>query len=165
MFNNLSTCFTLFVTFTLLLFCSKAEAQKLSVREDFMQQGSKMLLFNVDYYKTDNDQQFFEKAQLGVEGGVFFNRFFMASGGLELWTARREPIISLGGRFYPSPPFFVRYRAIIKDLSDVSFGIGYTYLLNDQWLVEASGDYFLNQNEFSFRVSFGILRPTNKKSP
>lgn len=135
------------------------------MRDDFMQQGVKIILFNFDYYKTDVDQQYFEKAQLGVEGGYFFNQTFMASGGMELWTERREPIISLGGRFYPSPPFFIRYRALIKDISDVSFGIGYTYLLNNRWLVETSGDYFLNQNEFAFRVSFGILRPGNKKSP
>lgn len=124
-----------------------------------MQEGSKILLFNIDYYKTDVDQQYFEKAQFGVEAGYFFNQTFMASGGLELWTERREPIITLGNRFYPSPPFFIRYRALIKDLSDVSLGIGYTYLLNDRWLIETTGDYFLNQNEFAFRVSFGVFRP------
>lgn len=130
-----------------------------------MQQDTRILLFNIDYFKTDLGGKYFNKAQLGVEGGYFFNQFFMASGGLEVWTQRREPIISLGGRFYPTPPFFIRYRAIIKDLSDVSFGVGYTYLLNDRWLVETSGDYFLNQNEFAFRVSFGILKPGHKKSP
>lgn len=162
--NKLFVYGSLCCTMALLLFCAKAKAQLLSVQDDFMQAGSRMALFSTDYYKTDF-RNAFDKAQIGMEAGYFFSNSFMASGGLDLWTDRSEPIITLGSRYYPSPPFFIRQRALIKHASDVSLGVGFSFLLSERWVLETIGDYYLNQNEFSFRISFGIFIPETKKSP
>lgn len=151
-------------TLAFLLLGGKAQAQTLSVEQNFMQPGDRLLLFSIDYYKTDMVNPL-GKAQLGIEAGHFFSKAFMASGGLDFWTERREPVVTLGSRYYPKAPFFIRQRALIKDRSDVSLGAGYNFLLNGRWVIETTGDYYLNGNEFAFRISFGILSPKNKKSP
>jgi hypothetical protein len=102
----------------------------------------------LDLIKTDNDE-FFEKFQIGLEANYFFTRQFTGSAGVELWTDDEVSFV-IGGRWYPIDEAFVRVRGLIG-VNDVSIGGGWAKPLNENWKLEALGDFYF-EGEFAIRV-------------
>jgi len=102
----------------------------------------------LDLIKTDNDD-FLDKAQIGLEANYFFTRQFTGSAGVEFWTADGVSF-AIGGRWYPVEEAFVRIRGLIG-VNDVAIGAGWTKPINDKWKFEAIGDFYF-EGEFAIRV-------------
>jgi hypothetical protein len=138
------------ICFSFLFLLSHAQSNN-----DFMVSG------NMDIIKTDYSR-FFDKAQLGIEGHYFVVRHFAASAGFEIWTQDKSSFM-MGMRWYPQDHFFVRVRGLIGQ-NDVAIGGGWAKPINETWVFEAMGDFYLDQTEFGIRagVSYIIKNKTIK---
>lgn len=111
-----------------------------------------MLGLGMDLFKTDN-HGIAEKAQIGLEADYFLTRSFAVLGGLELWTGGPSNVnLAFGGRFYPVNPVYLKFRGLIGNQADVSFGLGYAHALDRNWRLEGGGDFFFNAEEFALRI-------------
>ncbi|MFK7952736.1 MAG: hypothetical protein AB8B73_07790 [Ekhidna sp.] len=100
---------------------------------------------------------FFEnvpKYQLGVEANYFMQSSFALTGGLEF--IEKDVAGSLGMRYYPIDPVFLRMRGILSADSDLALGMGYAIKLNKKWRVETMADYFAVSSNFAIRLGLGV---------
>jgi hypothetical protein len=122
----------------------------------YLTPGARSVHVYSDVYKTDFAQPW-RKLQAGLEAGYHVSEKLVFTGGLEFWNAQPTPMISVGNRFHPFGPAFIRYRALIGSDADVALGIGYTYTLASRWQLQAASDYYLNEREIGFRLGLGYI--------
>ncbi len=111
----------------------------------------------IDLIKTDN-YKLFDKAQVGFEANYFIERHFAVGAGAEIWTRQRNSFV-MGARWYANENIFVRFRGLIG-FNDAALGAGWSKAVNENWRLEAIGDYYFNSSQFAFRagVSYIIKR-------
>lgn len=100
---------------------------------------------------------FFEnvpKYRLGVEANYFMQSSFALTGGLEF--IEKDVAGSLGMRYYPINPVFLRMRGILSSDSDLALGMGYALKLNKKWRMETMADYFAVSSDFAIRLGLGL---------
>jgi len=100
---------------------------------------------------------FFEnvpKYRFGVEANYFAASSFAVTGGLEF--LEKDLAGSVGFRFYPINPVFLRMRGILNANSDLALGMGYAIALNSNWRLETMADYFAIRNGFAIRLGFAV---------
>lgn len=94
--------------------------------------------------------------QIGTEVNYFYLYNLSFSGGYEFNYARPNQV-SLGGRFYPWEPLFLRVRGLIGSESDLSLGAGYTHNLTYRLRLEGMVDYYAITRVVGLRAGIGIL--------
>lgn len=100
---------------------------------------------------------FFEnvpKYRFGVEANYFVASSFALTGGLEF--IEKDLGGSVGLRYYPINPVFLRMRGILKDNSDLAIGMGYAIGLNSKWRLETMADYFAVSSGFAIRLGVAV---------
>ncbi len=100
---------------------------------------------------------FFEnvpKYRFGVEANYFAASKFAVTGGLEF--IEKDLGASLGFRFYPINPVFLRMRGILNSNSDLALGMGYAIGLNSNWRLETMADYYAVSSDFALRLGFAV---------
>ncbi|WP_114748635.1 hypothetical protein [Pleomorphovibrio marinus] len=94
--------------------------------------------------------------QIGTEVNYFYLYNLSFSGGYEFNYARPNQV-SLGVRFYPWEPLFVRVRGLIGSESDFSLGAGYTHNLTYRLRLEGMVDYYAITRVIGLRAGIAIL--------
>ena len=100
---------------------------------------------------------FFEnvpKYRFGAEAQYFAANSLALTGGLEF--IEKDLGGSLGLRYYPINPVFLRFRGILKADSDLALGMGYAIGLNSKWRLETMADYFAVSNGFALRLGVAV---------
>ncbi|MFZ6009999.1 MAG: hypothetical protein ACOYXT_06585 [Bacteroidota bacterium] len=110
---------------------------------------------HLDLIKTDNDN-FFDKAQIGTEVNYFLTRRFTATGGLEVWTNDDASLV-VGGRWYFMDDAFARIRGLVG-ANDLSIGAGWAkpFNANGNWRFEAIGDFYF-RGDIAIRAGIAYL--------
>lgn len=128
-----------------------------TVREAKAQQaeGSVLLSGAPDLAKTDAPGVI-RRYQIGVEGNFFFRHNLSFSGGYEFNYANANHV-SLGSRFYPLEPVFIRARGLLGANSDFAVGAGYTHNISYRVRLEGMVDYYLVTGVAGLRAGIGIL--------
>ncbi|MEX2593389.1 MAG: hypothetical protein WD426_11490 [Anditalea sp.] len=134
----------------LLLFC-------LSRTESFGQQaaGSFLVSGAMDLAKTDAPG-LIRRFQLGSELNYFYLHSLSFSGGYE-FNYNRPNHVTLGSRFYPLEPVFIRFRGLVGNKSDIAVGAGYTYNISYRFRLEGMVDYYAISQVAGLRVGIGFL--------
>lgn len=94
--------------------------------------------------------------QLGVEGNYFYRYNLSVSAGYEFNYGQTNQV-TLGGRYYPLEPVFIRARGLLGSNSDFALGAGYTHNISYRVRLEGMSDYYMVSNAVGFRVGIGIL--------
>lgn len=118
-----------------------------------------MVSTGLDVLKT-NYEKAFNKAQLGIEGHYFLVRQVALGAGVEVWTDRQTSFV-MGARWYPAESLFVRFRGLIG-ANDAAIGGGWAKAINDNWRVEAMGDFYFNGGEFGIRAGVSYVLKAKK---
>jgi hypothetical protein len=133
-----------------MLFC-------LSWTESFGQQGAKSFLVSgaFDIAKTDVPGPI-RRYQLGTELNYFYLHSLSFSGGYE-FNYERPNQVTLGSRFYPLEPLFIRFRGLMGQESDLALGAGYTYNFTYRFRAEGMLDYYALSKVVGIRIGIGFL--------
>jgi hypothetical protein len=115
--------------------------------QDFMIGGG------LDFLKTDN-QELFQKAQIGFEANYFVIRKFTVTAGVDLWTERESSFV-FGSRWYLADKFFARFRGLIGQ-NDFSIGAGGAIPFQKNWRFELIGDFYF-EGEFAVRTGVAYV--------
>jgi hypothetical protein len=108
-----------------------------------------------DLIKTDNNQ-LFDKAQIGLEAHYFVVRNFAAGAGFEIWPQQKSSFM-MGMRWYALDHVFIRARGLIG-ANDFSIGGGWTKpIINENWRFEAIGDFYVADTEFAIRAGVSYI--------
>ncbi|EMR02828.1 hypothetical protein [Cesiribacter andamanensis] len=142
------------LVFVVLSWCLPQQAQ--AQGSSPLSPGTRSVHLYGDVYKTDFENPW-RKLQAGFEAAYHLNEKLMFTGGLEFWNAEPTPMVSIGNRFYPFGPAFIRYRALLGSRADVALGMGYSYRIGSRWQIEAASDYYVNEREIGFRLGVGYL--------
>ena len=94
--------------------------------------------------------------QAGAEVNYFHFHFLSFSGGYE-FNYNRPNHLTLGGRFYPIDPVFIRFRGLIGKNSDFAMGAGYSHNLSYRLRLEGMLDYYAVTNVAGLRVGLSFL--------
>ncbi|HSI76191.1 MAG TPA: hypothetical protein VK957_09855, partial [Lunatimonas sp.] len=94
--------------------------------------------------------------QLGLEGNYFYRHNLSVSGGYEFNYGQTNHV-SLGGRYYPLEPLFVRARGLIGSNLDFALGAGYTHNISYRVRLEGMSDYYMVSNVVGFRIGVAVL--------
>jgi len=121
--------------------------------------GDFMFSGGFDLLKTDYDKAF-NKAQLGLEANYFLVRHVSLGAGVDIWTDQETSFV-MGVRWYPADPFFVRFRGLIG-ANDAAIGGGWAKAINENWRVEAMGDFYFNGGEFGIRAGVSYVLKAKK---
>jgi hypothetical protein len=109
---------------------------------------------NMDLIKSNNDG-YFERVQAGLEANYFFVKHLSATGGLEVWT--RDGVSAVAGmRWYPGKDAYIRGRALLGSMKDVSVGGGWAKPMTEVLRFEAMADFYF-QGTFTIRAGLAIL--------
>ncbi len=120
----------------------------------FAQKAHDILIgVNADLIKSDNDG-FFEKGQVGVEGNYYFSQKFSITTGAEWWT-RDKVSLALGARWFPIDDAYVRVRGLVGE-QDISVGAGWAKPLQDNFRLEAMADLYFS-GHIAIRAGIGYL--------
>lgn len=138
-----------FLCFLSLLFWLQAEG--------FGQQaaGSYLVSGGMDLGRTDAPGVI-RRFQIGTELNYFYLHSLSFSGGYE-FNYSRPNHVTLGARFYPVDPVFVRVRGLVGENSDVALGMGYSHSLSYRFRLEGMLDYYAVSNVAGLRVGIGFL--------
>jgi hypothetical protein len=125
--------------------------------EGFGQQaaGSYLLSGGFDLGRTDAPGVI-RRYQAAAELNYFHLHALSFSGGYE-FNYNRSNHVSLGTRFYPIEPVFIRARGLLGKNSDVALGAGYSHNLSYRFRVEGMLDYYAVSNVAGLRVGIGFL--------
>jgi hypothetical protein len=104
------------------------------IANDFMVGGA------VDLIKS-NQNGYFGRVQGGIEANYYLSKKFSGTTGAEYWSERNEFSFVVGGRWFPVPEAFVRFRGLIG-ANDFSLGGGWAKPLKENWRFEAMGDIY-----------------------
>lgn len=108
----------------------------------------------VDLLKTPFFEPF-PAIQVGMEMNYFIVNRVAFTGGFEYWQKPDLFGASVGARFYPISPVFIRMRGILAAESDFAIGFGYAIKLNRDWRLELMSDYFAVNQDFAIRFGIG----------
>ncbi len=108
----------------------------------------------LDVVKSDIDQ-FADKAQIGVELNYFLTRNFSVSGGFEIWS-QGDDSFAIGMRWYPIKNVFTRFRGLLG-ANDVSFGIGFSKPLRNNFSIEGIGDFYADPGDVAARIGITYI--------
>lgn len=118
-------------------------------------EGSILVSGAVDVVRTDVPGVI-RRYQLGLEGNYFYRHNLSLSGGYEFNFGQANHV-TLGGRYYPLEPLFIRARGLIGSNSGFAVGAGYTHNISYRVRLEGISDYYLVSKVVGFRVGVGIL--------
>lgn len=108
----------------------------------------------LDLIKTDNNQ-LFDKAQIGLEAHYFVVRNFAAGAGFEIWPQQKSSFM-MGMRWYAHDHVFIRLRGLIG-ANDVAIGGGWAKPIKENWRFEAMGDFYVGETEFAIRAGVSYI--------
>ncbi|WP_215226516.1 hypothetical protein [Echinicola shivajiensis] len=117
--------------------------------------GSYLISGALDLVKTDVPGVI-RRYQIGAEANYFHWHNISFSGGYE-FNYNRPNQVSLGGRFYPLEPAFIRMRGLVGKDSDIAFGAGYTINLSYRLRLEGMVDYYAVSNVAGLRAGLSFL--------
>jgi hypothetical protein len=125
--------------------------------EGFCQQaaGSYLISGGMDLARTDAPGVI-RRFQLGTEINYFYLHSLSFSGGYE-FNYNRPNHVTLGVRFFPTEPLFVRIRGLVGKERDLALGAGYSHNLSYRLRLEGILDYYAISNVAGIRVGFGFL--------
>lgn len=125
--------------------------------ESFGQQaaGSYLLSGGFDLARTDAPGVI-RRYQAAAELNYFHLHSLSFSGGYE-FNYNRSNHVTLGSRFYPIEPVFVRARGLLGKNSDFALGAGYSYNLSYRFRLEGMVDYYAVSNVAGLKVGIGFL--------
>jgi hypothetical protein len=103
---------------------------------------------NLDLIKSDNDG-YFEKTQVGLEGNYFISRKLTGTAGLEVWTREKASAV-IGARWYPVKDAYIRMRGLIG-VNDFSMGGGWAKPLTEDLRFESMADFYF-AGDFTIRA-------------
>lgn len=135
------------ILLALMLYSGRSQAQQAA--------GSYLISGAMDLARTDAPGVI-RRFQIGTEVNYFYTHSLSFSGGYELNYSRPNHV-TLGARFYPLEPLFIRGRALLGNESDVSLGAGYTHNITYRIRLEGMVDYYAFTQVVGFRVGFGVL--------
>jgi hypothetical protein len=118
-------------------------------------EGSYLLSGAGDLVRTDFPGVI-TRYQLAGELNYFHLYNLSFSGGYE-YNHHRPNQVSVGLRFYPLEPVFLRARGLIGSDSDLAFGVGYTHNLTYRLRLEGMVDYYAITHVAGLRAGIGIL--------
>ncbi|AWW30924.1 hypothetical protein DN752_12735 [Echinicola strongylocentroti] len=118
-------------------------------------EGSYLVSGGLDLARTDAPGVI-KRYQIGLEANYFHWYNISFSGGYE-FNYNRPNQVTLGGRYYPLEPAFLRVRGLIGKDSDVAIGAGYTVNLSYRVRLEGMVDYYAVTNVAGLRAAIGIL--------
>lgn len=111
----------------------------------------------IDILKTEFFPNSFPDVQLGVEAAYFITGSVAMTGGIEIWDKPANQLGgSLGVRYYPVNPVFLRMRGILAQDSDFAIGLGYAIPISDKWRFETMADYYAVNSDFALRLGVGV---------
>ncbi len=137
----------LFSLLMLLLYFNEAKAQQ--AETSILVSGA------ADLVRTDVPGVI-RRHQIGAEVNYFYLYNLSFSGGYEFNHPRANQV-SVGGRFYPMEPVFIRLRGLIGSQSDLALGIGYTHNITYRIRLEGMVDYYAVTQVAGLRAGLGIL--------
>ncbi|WP_375584383.1 hypothetical protein [Cyclobacterium xiamenense] len=117
--------------------------------------GSFLVSGGLDLIRTDLDQVL-ERAQFGLEVNYFYLHQLSFSGGYE-HNLDRPNHMTIGMRWYPIEPVFLRARALVGNQADLGVGMGYTYNLTYRFRLETMADYYVQGNALGARIAIAVL--------
>ncbi|WP_338235535.1 hypothetical protein [Persicobacter diffluens] len=88
-----------------------------------------------------------------VEGQFGVTRTVMLTSGYQHWDNKNHA--TFGMRIYPVDGFYLRARGLFWNSADVSLGAGFTKYFDQNWLMEFSGDYYINAKRMGLQVGIG----------
>lgn len=135
----------LLVTFFILFLSFSMHAQQ--------QRGDLLAASHLDLIKSNNDG-YFEKVQIGLEGNYFLHPRFAGIAGLEIWTQEGLSGV-VGVRWYPTADAYLRVRGLIG-VNDLSIGGGFAKPIGELIRIEAMTDFYFD-GTFSIRAGFAFL--------
>ncbi|QDH78302.1 hypothetical protein FKX85_04305 [Echinicola soli] len=118
-------------------------------------EGSYLVSGALDLVRTDAPGVI-KRYQFGLEANYFHWYNISFSGGYE-FNYNRPNQVTLGGRYYPLEPAFLRVRGMIGKDSDIALGAGYTVNLSYRVRLEGMVDYYAVTNVAGLRAAIGIL--------
>lgn len=129
----------------------------LCVTESYGQQaaGSYLLSGGIDLGRTDAPGVI-RRYQAAAELNYFHLHSLSLSGGYE-FNYDRPNHVTLGARFYPIEPVFIRARGLLGKNSDFALGAGYSHSLSYRFRLEGMLDYYAVSNVAGLRVGIGFL--------
>lgn len=96
------------------------------------------------------------KFRVGLEAQYFLVSSFAITGGLESWTDGPNVLGTVGGRFYPINPVFIRVRGVLANNADFALGGGYAIRLSKNWRLEFMGDYYAVSRGLGVRIGTAV---------
>jgi len=117
--------------------------------------GSYLLSAGFDLARTDAPGVI-RRYQMAGELNYFHFYSLSFSGGYEFNYSRPNQV-TLGSRFYPVEPAFIRIRGLLGKNSDLAFGAGYSHNLSYRLRLEGMLDYYAISNVAGLRVGIGFL--------
>lgn len=117
--------------------------------------GSYLLSGGIDLGRTDA-LGVIRRYQAAAELNYFHLHSLSFSGGYE-FNYNRPNHVSLGTRFYPIEPVFIRARGLLGKNSDFALGAGYSYNVTYRFRLEGMVDYYAVSNVAGLRVGIGFL--------
>jgi hypothetical protein len=117
--------------------------------------GSFLLSGGMDLARTDAPGVI-RRYQLGAELNYFYLHSLSFLGGYEA-NYNRPNHVTLGSRFYPIEPLFVRVRGLVGKDSDVALGAGYSHNVSYRLRLEGMLDYYAVTSVLGLRVGIGFL--------
>ena len=118
-------------------------------------EGSYLVSGGMDLGRTDAPGVI-RRFQMGAELNYFYLHSLSFSGGYE-FNYTRPNHLTLGTRFYPVEPIFLRIRGLIGSDSDIALGAGYTHFLSYRVRLEGMLDYYAITKVAGLRVGIGFL--------
>ncbi|HLT07356.1 MAG TPA: hypothetical protein VK014_07495 [Cyclobacteriaceae bacterium] len=117
--------------------------------------GSYLLSAGFDLGRTDAPGVI-RRYQAAAELNYFHLHSLSFSGGYE-FNYNRPNHVTLGTRFYPVEPVFIRARGLLGKNSDVALGVGYSHNLSYRFRLEGMLDYYAVTNVAGLRLGIGFL--------
>ncbi len=117
--------------------------------------GSYLLSAGLDLARTDAPGVI-RRYQMAGELNYFHLHSLSFSGGYE-FNYNRPNHVTLGSRFYPIEPAFIRVRGLLGRNSDIAFGAGYSHNFSYRFRLEGMVDYYAVSNVAGLRVGIGFL--------
>ena len=117
--------------------------------------GSYLLSGGIDLARTDAPGVI-RRYQAAAELNYFYLHSLSFTGGYE-FNYNRSNHVTLGSRFYPIEPVFIRARGLLGKNSDFALGAGYSHNLSYRFRLEGMVDYYAVSNVAGLRVGIGFL--------
>lgn len=118
-------------------------------------EGTYLVSGSLDLVKTDLPGVI-RRYQFGTELNYFHWYFLSFSGGYE-FNYNRSNHVTLGSRYYPADPVFIRVRGLVGKDSDLALGAGYSYNVTYRLRLEGMVDYYAISQVAGLRAGVSFL--------